>query len=246
MKLQVNHFFSSPVFILQDNNHAENIDVLLKDIYEWQRNDDVDLVRSNQNGWHSPTDIFKKTEPGLSRISRLMIECFTKCTQEIAPKFDPKNFDMKGEGWVNINPKHGFNVPHDHPGYTWSGVYYVVVPEKKDPKSRSGSIELLDPRTNTAAMASDIARQSGYFSPKRTLTPKDGMILIFPSYLRHWVYPNDEDENRISMAFNFKFAPKTTVTDLKDQLKTAQASTNAAKNRGPMTGKKTRKRKVKA
>jgi len=95
-------------------------------------------------------------------------------------------------------------------------------------------------------MASDIARQSGYFSPKRTLTPKDGMILIFPSYLRHWVYPNDEDENRISMAFNFKFAPKTTVTDLKDQLKTAQASTNAAKNRGPMTGKKTRKRKVKA
>ena len=247
MKLQVNHFFSSPVFILQDNGHAANLDVLLKDIYEWQRTDNVDLVRSNQHGWHSPTDIFKKTEPGLTRICKMMVECFTKCTQEIAPKFDPADFDMKGEGWVNINPKHGFNVPHDHPGYTWSGVYYVVVPEKKDPKSRSGSIELLDPRTNTAAMASDIARKSGYFSPKRTLTPINGMILIFPSYLRHWVYPNAEDEDRISMAFNFKYAPKQKLIKLPPQSAAAEeAKRNASKNRGPIKGKKKRQRKVKA
>ena len=242
--MEVNHFFSTPVFILQDNKYDETIEVLLEDIYEWQSKDTVDLVRSNQKGWHSPTDIFKKSEPGLKRTSQLMINCFTRCTKAVAPEFEPSEYDMKGEGWVNINPKHGFNVPHDHPGYTWSGVYYVVVPEKNDKDSRSGSIELLDPRTNTAAMASDIARKSSYFSPKRTLTPKNGMILIFPSYLRHWVYPNDEDEDRISMAFNFKFAPKTTATDLNSGKKTTTENKTSTKNRGPEKGKK-RSRKVK-
>ena len=95
-------------------------------------------------------------------------------------------------------------------------------------------------------MATDIARLSGYFSPKRTLTPKEGMILIFPSYLRHWVYPNEEDEDRISMAFNFKYAPKTAPAELAAQLKAAEAMSSATKNKGPMKGKKTRKRKVKA
>ena len=196
--LQVNHFFSTPTFILQDNAHAQNVELLLKEIYEWQEEDTEEVVRSNNGGWHSPTDIFKKTQPGLRRVCQLMITCFSKCTTEGAPEFVPANFDMKGEGWVNINPQYGFNVPHDHPGYTWSGVYYVQLPEKKDSSSRSGSIELLDPRTNTAAMASDIARKSSYFSPKRTLNPKNGMILIFPSYLRHWVYPNEEEEDRIN------------------------------------------------
>jgi len=236
-EMQINHFFSSPVFILTDNKYEDNIDQLLKEIYEWRETDEVDLVRSNNGGWHSPTDIFRKQQPGLKRICQLMINCFGRCTKEIAPEFKPESMDMKGEGWVNVNPQHGFNVPHDHPGYTWSGVYYVSLPEKKDPKSRSGSIELLDPRTNTAAMATDIARSSTYFSPKRTLTPKNGMILIFPSYLRHWVYPNEEEQDRISMAFNFKYSPKQVSQQLATQAQAA-APKEAAKKKGPVKNKK--------
>jgi len=228
--MQVNHFFSSPVFIMTDNHFEQNIDQLLEEIYEWRETDEVDLVRSNNGGWHSPTDIFRKQQPGLKRICQLMIGCFGNCTKEIAPEFDPQKFDMKGEGWVNVNPQHGFNVPHDHPGYTWSGVYYVSLPEKKDPKSRSGSIELLDPRTNTAAMATDIARSSTYFSPKRTLTPKNGMILIFPSYLRHWVYPNEEEENRISMAFNFKYSPKQSTQQVSSQTPQVEPTEPSSEN----------------
>ena len=239
--MEVNHFFSSPVFILTDNNFDANIDVLLSEIYQWREDDEDDVVRSNNGGWHSPTDMFRKKQPGLRRICQLMINCFAKCTEAIAPDFKPQELDMKGEGWVNVNPTHGFNVPHDHPGYTWSGVYYVSLPEKKDSTSRSGSIELLDPRTNTAAMATDIARSSTYFSPKRTLTPKNGMVLIFPSYLRHWVYPNEEEEDRISMAFNFKYSPKPNAGQLQVQAKQAAAAASANK-KGPSKSKR-KKRK---
>lgn len=177
----------------------------MKEIYRWRETDNTNLVKSNNGGWHSPTNIFKMKEKGLNRVCQLMINNFAKCTTKVAPEFKPEEHEKKVEGWVNVNPKHGFNTPHDHPGYTWSGVYYVSVPEKKDANSKSGAIELLDPRANTTSMALDIARSSTYFSPKRTLTPKNGMILIFPSYLRHWVYPNEEDEDRISIAFNLRY-----------------------------------------
>lgn len=241
-KMDINHFFSTPVFILNDNKHAENIDQLLEEVYAWRDSDEEEVVRSNNGGWHSPTDIFKKQSPGLRRINNIMISCFTKCTTSIAPEFDPSKHEMKGEGWVNVNPQYGFNVPHDHPGYTWSGVYYASLPERKD-KSRSGCIELLDPRTNTAAMATDIARSSQYFSPKRTLFPKDGMILIFPSYLRHWVYPNEEEQDRISFAYNFKFAPKTVSQQMQPVSATDAGPSGQTKNRGPKK-KKGGKRKI--
>jgi uncharacterized protein (TIGR02466 family) len=165
-----------------------------------------------------------------------MVDCFNRCSKQVAPEFTGDQYDMKGEGWVNINPQHGFNVPHDHPGYTWSGVYYVSLPEKQEAESRSGAIELLDPRTNVSAMATDIARKSLYFSPKRTLNPKNGMILIFPSYLRHWVYPNEEDQDRISMAFNFKFWPKSEPVPAPETK--AAPEQKSKPNKGPAKKKK--------
>ncbi len=234
--VEINHFFSTPVFILQDRKHGEYLDPLLQEIYDWRETDTVDLVRSNKGGWHSPTDLFRRQDPGLRRICQMMVDAFARCTKEIAPEFEPEQYDMKGEAWVNINPQHGFNVPHDHPGYTWSGVYYVLLPEKAEADSRSGAIELLDPRTNTAAMATDIARKSVYFSPKRTLHPKPGMILIFPSYLRHWVYPNEEPDDRISMAFNFKYSPKQ-IQQPADKSK-QPAAKKTKPNKGPVKKKK--------
>jgi uncharacterized protein (TIGR02466 family) len=206
--LEVNHFFSTPVFIMNDGGHSSHYDAMLKEMYAWRDEDTEEVVRSNQGGWHSPSTIFKTTRPELRRICDVMIRCFQTATLKVAPNFKTDGFDMTGEGWVNINPISTFNVPHDHPGYTWSGVYYASLPTRKDSSSRSGALELLDPRTNVSAFATDISKQSAYFSPKRTLSPTNGMIIIFPSYLRHWVYPNEEDEDRITLAFNFKYKPK--------------------------------------
>ena len=32
--------------------------------------------------------------------------------------------------------------------------------------------------------------------------PKEGSMLVFPSYLEHMVKPNESDEDRISVSFN--------------------------------------------
>ena len=207
---KVIHTFSTPVFSYNAALPEELHKQLLKDIYAWKQSDEEGVHKSNNRGWHSTTDIFKRQEKSFRTICRAILNCANASTQNIAPNVDLDAHKIMAEGWVNINPQWGYNAPHDHPGYTWSLVYYAKVPEDDEHNvtGKSGRIEFLDPRTNIAAMSMELSKLSGYFAPKQLFHPRENMILCFPSYLRHWVYPNEEPEDRISMAFNIKYLRK--------------------------------------
>jgi uncharacterized protein (TIGR02466 family) len=164
------------------------------------------LERSNQNGWHSDDDFFELTEPGCMQLRGHMLEAVRQATLRVAPKYDFSAMAMQAEGWININGQGGYNTPHDHPGWVWSGCYYVRVPSiaPGEEPGRSGAIEFLDMRTNVRVLTVDDAT---CFMSKYTLQPSDGMLVLFPSYLRHWVYPNEQSIERVSIAFNARFVP---------------------------------------
>ena len=165
------------------------------------------VQRSNQNGWHSNDDFFERKEPACRELIAHLVEAVRQATLQIAPQFDfAKVGGAQFEGWINVNGKGAYNTPHDHPGWAWSGSYYVDVPENA--VGRSGSIEFLDTRTNTRVVSIDSAP---CFMSKYTLQPKSGQLLLFPAYLRHWVYPNEQDEDRISIAFNARFVRRAGI-----------------------------------
>ena len=83
-------------------------------------------------------------------------------------------------------------------GFALSGVYYASVP----PEGRSGAIEFLDPRVNANAYTIEGA---ACFNRKFIINPKPGNLLVFPSYLTHWVQPNGESTDRITVAFNIRY-----------------------------------------
>ena len=207
---EVIHAFSTPVFSYNAGLPPPMHQQLIDDIYAWRDADEVGVTKSNNRGWHSTTDIFRRPERSFRTICKAVLSCANRSTEKIAPQIDLTLHNAVAEGWVNINPQWGFNAPHDHPGYTWSLVYYVKVPDDgaNNVTGKSGRIEFLDPRTNVAAMSLELAKLSGYFAPKQLFHPRENMVLCFPSYLRHWVYPNEEPEDRISMAFNIRYVPK--------------------------------------
>ena len=207
MTPNVLHFFSTPVFSYEAGIKDDLYEELIKDCYAWKDEDAEGVTKSNNGGWHSTTDIFAREEKTFKVTRKAILDCCNASSKSISPDFDHEQYKILGEGWVNINPQHGFNAPHDHPGFTWSAVYYVVVPEVA-PESKSGRIEFLDPRTNIAAMATEFSRTSDFFAPKQIFKPLKNQIIVFPSYLRHWVYPNNEPTDRISMAFNIKYQKK--------------------------------------
>jgi uncharacterized protein (TIGR02466 family) len=102
--------------------------------------------------------------------------------------------------WINVNNNPLIDGAHSHGGFFFSGVYYV----KSD--QNSGCINFLNPNREVVST----------FLPSMTVAPNSfncatirhppfpGKLLIFPSWLIHYVEHNLGDSDRISIAFNTK------------------------------------------
>ena len=101
--------------------------------------------------------------------------------------------------WANINPPGGYNRQHLHPNSHFSGVYYIKAPKN------SGQIVFNEPRS--AAHMVMPRRKEGtppsHLWREVRVDPLEGRIVIFPAWLWHCVDPNESNEIRISVSFNF-------------------------------------------
>lgn len=188
--------FASPVFGYELPD-CEPLNQALLAACAARRTSEQSIAVSNQIGWHSAPDLFVRKEEAFRSLCAQIGQVLTHVAQTTLPAFDLSIHDIQAHSWVNINPKGGFNTPHAHQGFHWSGCYYVAVPDAQD--NRSGLIEFLDPRASVSMRMPD---ESVLFAPKFQVRPRAGTMLIFPSFLNHWVYPNQDDDERVSVAFN--------------------------------------------
>lgn len=179
---------------------------LLEAVAALQAEDDG-IAASNQLGWHSQRDFFAREEPAFRILREHIRSALTQSVRRYWKGFDPLVHKTSCDGWINVNGLGGFNTPHDHAIHDLSGCYYVSTPQSEG--KTGGMIEFLNP--------------AGAYSPSRpfselllnrriTARPKAGHLLIFPSYMVHWVYPNQNDEDRVTIAFNLS------VLETKEQI----------------------------
>lgn len=158
------------------------------------------LDKSNRGGWHSAGNIFAEEADCFAKLSEIATEAVFDATYRVGAKTPREELNLRVSGWMNANPTGGFNAPHTHPGAHWSGVYYVAQPEIE--VGNSGMIEFLDPRSDLPNWR---ILKAAPFRIKKKLRPQPGEMILFPSYLVHWVYPNEAAEERVTIAFNATF-----------------------------------------
>ncbi len=114
------------------------------------------------------------------------------------------NIKWSLQGWANINRMGDYHDSHNHPHAYLSGTYYVRMPEANPTAGRRndlrpGCITFYDPRgpVNMSAIKGD-----PYVDPEFTVHPKPGLIMLWPSFLHHFVHPNLSREPRISVSYN--------------------------------------------
>jgi uncharacterized protein (TIGR02466 family) len=102
--------------------------------------------------------------------------------------------------WGVVLGAQGHQVPHIHPSAWLSGVYYVRVPDVVNaPEQRpAGWIEF--------------GRAPEHFHCQvepavRLFQPKEGLMLLFPSYFYHRTIPFANEDTRISIAFDVSPLP---------------------------------------
>ena len=182
-------FFPTSVFgkdVKSDN------DKLAQDIVNWS-NQDQGVQKTNYKGWHSTTNMASKPEYQLL-VNELIIMCRDMFKEEWLDR-EP----VLGNMWANINPKDGMNQTHIHSNSLFSGVYYV----KSNPQA--GRLKIYDPRPGAQIIMP--IRKKGK-PPKHlwrdaNLDPIPGRIIMFPAWLWHSVEPNQSNDLRISISFNF-------------------------------------------
>ena len=184
-------YFPTPIYIA-DIKHPTLNQELERDIVAWA-NKDKGINRTNINGWHSETNMSEL--PEYHKLVKLLYESQRTIYEQEYLDSEP----YLGNMWANINPPGGMNRAHIHPNSLWSGVYYI----KAEPNS--GHLKIDDPR---AAASMCRPRQKPGQSPVRLwrethFEPKAGRLIMFPSWLTHAVDPNESNDIRISVSFNF-------------------------------------------
>ena len=136
-----------------------------------------------------------------------MIKEITSCVKVIHQQ--SKREDVKLTSfWININGSGGLNKPHTHSGHTYSGVFYIKVPSEM----KEGNLLFLKDHNERFVQESMGNFKEGYIPrptdlSKLPVKPVENLLMIFPSWLPHSVEPNDVEEERISLSFNFILLP---------------------------------------
>jgi uncharacterized protein (TIGR02466 family) len=152
--------------------------------------------RTNRNGWNS-LDKAILDRPDMAPVNGLVREAVDAALDQMGRSGIPYEL----ESWINLHERGGFNFLHVHEGSHLSGCLYVRVPEG------SGPLVFRDPRPGAVHGPLKGSVANGYRDI--SLRPEDGLLVLFPSWLEHFVEPHGSDEPRIVIAFNAVPASRT-------------------------------------
>ena len=169
---------------LNNQDIIQKIKTLPADYQTKPRKDDSGYQTDNLFDTDILKNLFDQTQPLVNAISNAW---------GIKKQLDLVNW------WVHINKKYDYGMSHIHPEGIISGIYYVKVP------SNSGNIVFERPDNQELFFEGDELNQYNfkYFNH----VPSEGMLILFPSWLKHKVQQNiteDADDERISIAFNYR------------------------------------------
>lgn len=162
-------------------------------------------AHANAGGWHSNSDFFEWTSPAVRVLQGWVGEAVQRMIHSTLEYMNTMGMPRAFQGsirltaWANVARKFHFHRLHNHPGCSWSGVYYVNDGDREENRSPlSGVLELVDPRPFTEM----VFTPGEPYGQRITIRPRSGMMVIFPSFLYHLVNPYMGDGERISVAFN--------------------------------------------
>jgi len=156
-------------------------------------------ARSNVGGWQSGHDLLNWPEPEIQLLKKRVNDAFGEMMKvEAGP--EPFNCRLAVTAWANLNRHGDYNRSHTHSSNHWSGVYYADPGEEVEGRPLSGTIEFIDPRP--AVGVYDIPGISRFST--WTIRPEPGMMLMFPSWIRHGVLPYEGTKERLTIAFNIR------------------------------------------
>tara|TARA_B100001057_G_C22693045_1_gene888553 strand:+ start:76 stop:672 length:597 start_codon:yes stop_codon:yes gene_type:complete len=188
-----NLLFPTPVWTIQLEKYKDINEQMYNYIKLKQKIDEVGISKSNIKGWHSKDfDLSdKETQNFVSFILPAIEQVMTDMNWE-REKQSIKISNM----WAIINTGGSANLRHQHGNSTISGAYYVRAP------MNSGDIVFYDPRPAPIFSHPNVVSPNLLNAQVNGISPKEGALVLFPSFLDHSVNENKSNEERMVVSFN--------------------------------------------
>ncbi len=157
---------------------------------------------ANFGGWHSAGDLLEWPGEAIATLRGWITESLQSMVQassqlpESQARSTPPRGSFRVSAWANVARGGNYHRMHNHPANAWSGVYYVTATGSDD--SLAGALEFYDPRPFTEM----VDTPGSPYGQRMLIRPVPGLLVLFPSWLYHFVHPSTADAPRISIAFN--------------------------------------------
>ena len=178
------NWFPTPIFYTDANEQIKN------DIYKEYLNIE-NIVNNNLSSktWGDNVDTTFNTIDNIIVNNNLFLlnSFITSVAKEFDKYIGSNAYEIVlKDSWINCNKPNQHQDIHDHlPGYI-SGVYYLKT------NGQDGNLRIIPPTQIMSIYQNHMEYQ-----------PKEGRIILFPSWVQHSVKSNLTNLNRISVSFNF-------------------------------------------
>ena len=174
--------FSTNVYLIDDVIDKNSLSVIKKDI--------IFTYNQTAKNWQSKANLHKNSL--YDNLTKTIVQ-YTKNV------FDSLYFEYSGfnitDMWSNVLKPGETHRPHTHSNNILSGVFYVEA-------EQTSGIMFTDPRPQAGVIQPDVTKQ---FVDNANVIKYDSLtnrMILFPSWLQHYVPTNETKSNRISIAFN--------------------------------------------
>ena len=195
----LNLVFSTPLWTSVISNYKEINKKMLNYINNLRMNNPKGTYKSNILGWHSENFNLNDDEPKffINSLGSTINELFNDMGWDLI-----KNESKVTGMWSIINPTNASNARHIHANNFISAVYYINAPTK------CGDILFYDPRSANVIRKPITSSLNNINAQVVNITPKEGLLALFPSYIHHSVEMNNSNEERIIISFNIDLIQK--------------------------------------
>ena len=200
--MQILSLFNSDVFFSKAGVEEQRVD-LFKQIMSAKKKTNENIPNSNTDCWRTFAEwknidwlydhVINETKKALEYYTNENIdEEFKRVTE------NDKQISLVS--WTNVNSPGSKNVIHDHKEFSFSAIYYV---------SAEGTGPIIF--KNPANLLSNCTNKSP-FTRTVTIRPKNGHMILWPSWIPHEVEPNPSKEDRVNVVFNIMIGKPPTAS----------------------------------
>ncbi|MCC7248376.1 MAG: hypothetical protein IT473_07115 [Lysobacter sp.] len=167
------------------------------------------VVHQPEGLYESEFEFFGREEPCVQELRQWVWPSLAEFIRSINPTVaeNPAGLRIASQTWFHVTRDGGYFGYHNHPMASWSGVYCVSDGDPDPARSNNGCLVFPHPLTagNAFIDAANSTLRWPFTQGNFVLKLRPGQLVLFPSWIGHYVTPFHGKGQRITVAFNAWF-----------------------------------------